>query len=97
MNTLIEKLERQAREKYVRGEYELGKLNLFTKGNAPSLLSECGFADAVPEFHNYRRGRSCQGTLPFSADDCMGEECCPFACLLLSESHRLIGWEWSGV
>ena len=38
-----------------------------------------------------------KGTPPFFADDCMGEECCPFACLLLSESHRLIGWEWSGV
>ena len=26
---LQEEMERQAREKYIRGEYELGKLNLF--------------------------------------------------------------------
>ena len=53
--------------------FQLGKLNLFTKGNAPSLLYECGFVDAAPEFHNYRRGRSCQGTLPFSVRNLPGK------------------------
>ena len=53
--------------------FQLGKLNLFTKGNAPSLLSECGFAEAAPEFHNHRRGRSCQGTLPFSVRNLPGK------------------------
>ena len=38
-----------------------------------------------------------KGAPPFFADDCMGEECCPFAGLRLSETHGLFGWKRSGV